>query len=337
MKAKNIRLSILDQSQVKKGDSPQQAISETIKAAKLADQLGYTRFWVSEHHNSLAFAGSTPEILVTYLAEQTKNIRIGSGGVMLSNYSPLKVAENFRMLEVLYPGRIDLGLGRASGTTPKTAEALNPFSKRTDEEFVVQLKDLVNYLHDTAASATETEKILATPQAETTPPIWMLSSGGQSAKSAAQMGAGLSFAHFIRPVGGPGVVQAYRDNFQPSAELPEQKAMVTAFVFCSEDKDLLRRHQAIMDYRFLQHTKTGKLPYVIFDEVKDITYTSEEQEMIVFNRQRLFSGTPGEIKPKLDQLISNYKVDELMVTVLTEGSEERLRSYELLADIYLKS
>src|ERR1700754_4762996 len=154
MSTNKIRLSVLDQSPVRKGVTAEQAVKETIALAKYTDELGYARFWVSEHHNTGALAGSTPEVLLAYLASQTKNIRIGSGGIMMPNHSALKVAENFRMLEALAPGRIDLGMGRAPGTDRLTASMLNPSNQFNEQDFVNQLYDLIHYFHDTGEPGT---------------------------------------------------------------------------------------------------------------------------------------------------------------------------------------
>jgi luciferase family oxidoreductase group 1 len=336
MKANNIRLSILEQSPVKVGGTFTEAIHETIALAQKADELGYTRFWVTEHHNRVAFASSVPEILTAELASKTKNIRIGSGGVMLPNHSALKVAENFRLLEILYPGRIDLGVGRASGTDPNTELILNPSGKRSDEDFALQLEDLSHYLNDRPLKGRQKVETYAVPQSDTTPPLWLLTSGGQSALTAAKLGTGLSFAHFIRPVGGQDVVEIYRNTFHPSAELPYPEVSIGVFVFCSDDREKLSRYQAIMDYRFLQLVTVGDLPAVSYGEIKDLQYTAEEQEKIIFNRQRMISGTPAEIKPRIEQFLNSYQSTELMVSTLAETFEDRMRSYELLADLFLK-
>jgi luciferase family oxidoreductase group 1 len=331
-----ISLSILDQSPVRKGASAQQAIQETIELAKLADNLGYTRFWVSEHHNTTALAGSTPEILIAHLAGETKNIKLGSGGVMLPNHSALRVAENFRMLEILFPGRIDLGLGRAPGTDRITASVLNPSNQWKEQDFLEQLNELRNYLHDTAEPGTIQERIIAIPQASTVPPMWLLSSSGQSGLFAAHFGMGMSFAHFINPLGGPESVQLYRDRFLPSIDRSVPEVNVSVGVFCSEDEEVIFRQQAVMDYRYLQLEKGGRLFPIGYDDIKQVSYNAAEQERIAHNRQRMLIGTPDVLKRKLDTLLADYKVNELMAVTITESFEDRLRSYELLAAMYLK-
>jgi luciferase family oxidoreductase group 1 len=334
MNTKNIRLSVLDQSPVRKGVTAEQAVKETIELAKYTDQLGYTRFWVSEHHNTGSLAGSTPEVLMAHLAGQTKNIRIGSGGVMMPNHSALKVAENFRMLEALFPGRIDLGMGRAPGTDRLTASMLNPSNQFREQDFIEQLYDLRNYFHDRGELGTPQSKIRAIPQVQTVPDMWLLSSSGQSGLFAAHFGMGLSFAHFINPIGGPEAVALYRERFQPSEDMPEQQANLAIFVFCSEDEEKIKRHQAVMDHRFNQFEKGAGIVPIGYEDIKGVVYSPAEQERILYNRKRVVTGNPEEMKIKLAQLASDYKVDEIICVTITEDFEDRLESYKLLAQIF---
>ena len=334
MNTKNLQLSVLDQSPVRKGVTAEEAIQETIALAKHTDQLGYTRYWVAEHHNTGSLAGSTPEVLIAYLASQTKNIRIGSGGVMMPNHSTLKVAENFRMLEALAPGRIDLGMGRAPGTDRITASKLNPSNHFAEQDFMEQLADLQHYFHDTAEPGTIRQKIRAIPQVQTVPAMWLLSSSGQSGLFAAHFGMGFSFAHFINPVGGPSAVQLYKERFQPSADLHQPEANMAIFVFCSEDQEKVEQHKAIMDHRFIQFEKGGGLSPLNYEDVKDAEYTLAEQDRIRYNRQRVVSGTPGKVKARLTQLAESYGVKEIMAVTIAEDFNDRLQSYQLLADMF---
>ncbi len=327
-----IRLSVLDQSPVRKGATARQAVQETMELAKLADQLGYTRYWVSEHHNTGSLAGSTPEILIAHLAGQTRHLRIGSGGVMLPNHSALKVAENFRMLEALFPGRIDLGMGRAPGTDRVTVSVLNPSNQFNEQDFGEQLMDLQNYLHDTAEDGPVAARIRAIPMIDTVPAQWLLSSSGQSSLYAAHFGTGFSFAHFINPVGGANAVDLYRSRFEPSADLATPEANVAIFAFCSEDEEKIRQHQAVMDYRFIQFEKGGGIQPLGYDDVKNATYTLQEQERIRMNRRRVISGTPEQMKAITTKLANTYQVDEVMLVTIAEHFEDRLQSYRLLAE-----
>lgn len=325
---------MLDQSPVRKGVTAEQGVQETIALAKLTDELGYHRYWVSEHHNTSILAGSTPEVLMAHLAGQTKNIRIGSGGIMMPNHSTLKVAENFRMLEALFPGRIDLGMGRAPGTDRITASILNPSNHFREQDFVEQLADLQHYFNDTAEEGNVRHRIRAIPMIQTTPAMWLLSSSGESGLFAAHFGMGLSFAHFINPFGGPQAIEAYRDRFQPSDNMQQPEATVAIFVFCSENPEKIKQHQAVMDHRFLQFESGGPRGPIAYEDVKDIAYTAAEQERIRYHRHRVITGSPSEIKLKLTWLANDYNVDEIIAVTITEDFEDRLESYRLLADVF---
>jgi luciferase family oxidoreductase group 1 len=334
MNTNNIRLSVLDQSPVRKGVTAEQAVKETVALAKYTDELGYTRFWVSEHHNTGSLAGSTPEVLIAYLASQTTNIRIGSGGVMMPNHSALKVAENFRMLEAIAPGRVDLGMGRAPGTDRLTASVLNPSNQFREQDFIEQLYDLRNYFHDTGEPGTPQARVRAIPQVKSVPDMWLLSSSGESGIFAAHFGMGMSFAHFINPIGGPEAVARYRERFQPSEDMQQEHANVAIFVFCSEDEDKIMRHQALMDYRFNQFEKGAGLTPAGYEDIKHIVYSPGEQERILHNRKRVITGTPGQMKIKLTKLAKDYDVDEIVAVTITEDFEDRLTSYRLLAEVF---
>jgi luciferase family oxidoreductase group 1 len=334
MSTNRIRLSVLDQSPVRKGVTAKQALQETVELAKFTDQLGYKRFWVSEHHNTTSLAGSTPEVLLAHLAGETNHIRVGSGGIMLPNHSALKVAENFRMLEALFPGRIDLGMGRAPGTDRATASVLNPSNRFSEQDFIEQLVDLRHYLHDTAEPGTIQERIFAIPQSDTVPEMWLLSSSGQSAIFAAHFGMGFSYAHFINPFGGAEAVQMYKELFQPSQDLKEPEANVAIFLFCSEDEEKIRRQQALMDFRFIQLERGGGLVPVTYEDIENVTYSLAEEERIRVNRHRMINGKSEELKQKLTQLSADYKVEEIIAVTITEDFNDRLKSYELLAKVF---
>lgn len=327
-------LSVLDQSPIRKGATAEQAVQETIALAVYTEQLGYHRFWVSEHHNTGSLAGSTPEVLLAYLASQTKSIRIGSGGVMMPNHSTLKVAENFRMLEALAPGRIDLGMGRAPGTDRLTASILNPSNTWAEQDFMEQLTDLQNYFHDTGEPGTPQGRIRAIPQVKSVPDMWLLSSSGQSGLFAAHFGMGFSFAHFINPVGGPAAVQQYKQRFQPSLDREQPQANMAIFVFCSEDEEKVMQHKAVMDHRFIQLERGGGISALGYEDVKDMQYTLNEQDRIRYNRQRVVAGSPKMVKERLLTLAESYGVDEIIAVTIAEDFDDRLNSYKLLADLF---
>ncbi len=330
----NIRLSVLDQSPVKRGGTARQAILETTELARLTDKLGYTRFWVSEHHNITSLAGSTPEVLIAHLAGETQHMRIGSGGIMLPNHSALKVAENFRMLETLFPGRIDLGMGRAPGGDRITSSLLNPTNKFSERDFIEQLTDLQNFLNDTPDLGSVMAKIKAIPIAETVPHLWLLTSSGHSGIIAAHFGMALSFAHFINPIGGPETMQMYYQQFKPSEQFPEAQGSVGVFVLCAETEEKALELQIAMDWRMLNIEKGLHEGLPSLEELKAIRYSIPELERITFNRQRMIFGTPESVKQQIEVLAGKYNVDEVVVATITNEFEDRKKSYELLAKAF---
>ncbi|HVG40654.1 MAG TPA: MsnO8 family LLM class oxidoreductase, partial [Chitinophagaceae bacterium] len=262
-----------------------------------------------------------------------KRIRIGSGGVMLPHYSALKVAENFKMLETLFPGRIDLGVGRAPGGDRLTASVLNPGNNFSEQDFVQQLFDLQNYLNDKFQPGTMGEKVRAMPLAPSVPQQWILSSSGQSGLFAAHFGMGFSFAHFINPVGGAQAIQMYQSRFKPSLNLEIPEANMAIFYFCSDDKEEVKKQQALLDHRFLQFEK-GVFESINYDEIKDVSYTAYELSRIDVNRQRAIIGDREEVNHRLTTLANEYGVDEIILVNIASEFKERLRSYEIAAELF---
>lgn len=329
-----IRLSVLDQSPVPMGRTPHEALQHTLELARLTDRLGYSRFWVSEHHNATSLAGSAPEVLLARLGAETSRIRVGSGGVMLPHYSALKVAENFRLLEALYPGRIDLGVGRAPGTDRITAHALNPHNTFSDEDFGEQLMSLRAYLRDEEVPDTIHEKVKAAPFISTVPELWLLSSSGQSGLFAAHVGAAFSFAHFINPVGGPKMVQLYRERFQPSPELAQPLANVAVFVLCADTEDKARELADTLALQMLKLELGDRTPVGPYSTVQEYPLAPEQRHRLAHHHRRIVSGTPDQVKEELLQLAAHYQVDEVVAVTIAYEYQDRLRSYELLAEAF---
>ena len=329
-----LRLNVLDQSPIRPGATPRQAVLETAALAQFADRLGYFRFWVSEHHNTETLAGSTPEVLLAYLGTLTSRIRLGSGGIMLPHYSALKVAENFRMLETLFPGRIDLGMGRAPGGDRLTAHALNPNNKFNENDFVEQLLDLQAYLRDERVPDTIHERVMAIPQADTKPELWLLSSSGQSGLFAAHLGMAFSFAQFINGHGGPEAVRTYRERFRPSLELAAPLANMAVFTLCADTEEKAQSLRAAMELQLLRFGKGERLTFPSEEEVRSYRFTAEDQLHLAQNRNRVVSGTPEKVHAQFTQLASDYGVDEITAVTITADFRDRLRSYELLARVF---
>lgn len=327
-----LKLGILDQSIVTHGKTAVDAIEETIATVKLGEKLGYNRFWVSEHHNSSFIAGSTPEVLMVKLADETKHIRIGSGGVMLPNHSALKVAENFRMLETLFPGRIDLGIGRAPGGDRITAALLNPSNDFSEQSYLQQLEYLQRFFRDEAA--TKYGPLLAVPQSPTIPSQWVLSSSGGSAKIAAQFGLGLAVARFINGFAQPDIVEIYRRNFEASSQFSKPHALLSISVLCGETEEQARDMRKFIDYVLVQFEQ-GKFDNFGDEEyIRKYQFNLAEQERIQRNRGRVISGTKDEVKEKLLALANDFDVDEVIVSTMANNTQNRRRSFELLAEAF---
>ena len=330
---KRIKISILDQSVVQKNKTPKEAIAETVETVKLAERLGYTRFWVSEHHNSTFIAGSAPELLMVKLADATESIRIGSGGIMLPNHSALKVAENFRMLETLFPGRIDLGIGRAPGTDRVTSSLLNPSNDFAEESYLRQLDHLQNFFSDTAYTR-DNRRILAVPQCDTIPEQWILSSSGGSSLIASRFGLGLVVAKFINGFVTPAVIDTYKENFKPSESFPQPHAMMAIFVLCAETEAKAKEMRKFMDYIFLQFEAGNFHDFADYEQIQKYVFTSEELQRIKHNSGRIISGTKEIVKEQLQTLAETFNVDEIIISTMAGNTEDRKRSFELVAEAF---
>jgi luciferase family oxidoreductase group 1 len=333
MSTRKLKLSILDQSIIRKGGTARQAITETIETVKIAEQLGFHRFWVSEHHNSTLIAGSAPEVLMVKLADETHHIRIGSGGIMLPNHSALKVAENFRLLETLFPGRIDFGIGRAPGGDRVTSALLNPSNTFSEENYLAQLEHLQAYFRDEAS--TGYGRILAVPQSNTIPQQWILcSSVGGSSTLAAKLGLGLVVARFINGNATAEMVHHYKKNFQPSDEFKKPKAMLAISVLCADTDEKANALRKLSDYNLLKFERGIFEPMSSPDEIADYKFSPEELFRIQNNKGRIISGTPDQVKIQLSNLAEEFDVDEIIVTTMTYAHTDRIHSFELLAKVF---
>lgn len=333
MGKRKIKLSILDQSIVRKDGTAAQAVGETIETVKLAEQLGYYRFWVSEHHNSEMIAGSAPEVLMVKLADETSTIRIGSGGIMLPNHSALKVAENFRMLETLFPGRIDLGIGRAPGGDRITAAMLNPSNTFSEEAYLRQLEHLQAYFRDEAI--TQYGRLLAVPQSPGIPEQWILTSSvGGSGAMAAKYGMGLVIARFINGHADVQIAEQYRQRFQSSEQFPEPKVLLAISVLCADTEEKAVQLRKLSDLNLLKFEQGRFEPMSSYEEIADYVFSPEELLRINNNKGRIVSGTAEQVKTQLIALAEAFDVDEIIATTMTYSQQDRLRSFTLLAEAF---
>jgi luciferase family oxidoreductase group 1 len=329
-----LRLSILDQSPIISGHTPAQAVHETIRLARAAEQLGYHRYWLAEHHALAALGDPCPEILVTRVAAETSAIRVGTGGVLLPYYSPFKVAEQFRMLEALYPGRIDLGIGRAPGGDRMTALAMGEGRYPAAEHFPEQVQYVVAYLDDAVPPEHPFAGVKAMPAGPTAPQVWLLGSSDYSGALAAQLGLRFAFAHFISSEGGDVVMGDYKRRYQPSAREPVPRALLCVFVICAETAREAERLSASIALRRLNTDRGVNSPVPSHEEARTYPYTEADRRRIAHHQQRVVQGTPETVRGRLLELREQYGADELMVITITGDYESRLRSYELLAGAF---
>jgi luciferase family oxidoreductase group 1 len=330
-----LKLSVLDQSPVRQGVTPRDALFETIELARHVDALGYSRYWLAEHHSSPGLAGSAPEIMVARVASETSHIRIGSGGVMLSHYSALKVAEQFRMLEALYPRRIDLGIGRAPGSDQLTAIALQHGPGALGiEHFPNQISDLLGFLDNRLPADHPFARIRAMPMGETSPEVWLLGSSDQSAIFAAYFGCAFSFAHFINDEGGPEIMDAYRQRFQSTERLANPQGSIGVFVVCADTEAEARRLAASRDLWRLRQRQGILAPFPPPEDALAYPYNPAELRLVEYHRQRQIVGGPEQVKQQLLALAEAYAVDEVVVLTICHDFAARKRSYALLAGAF---
>jgi luciferase family oxidoreductase group 1 len=357
-----VPLSILDLSPVAAGSSGAQSLRNSLDLARLADGLGYTRYWVAEHHNLPSIASSAPDIMIGQIAAATARIRVGSGGVMLPNHAPLMVAERFKVLEALFPGRIDLGLGRAPGTDPVTSYALRRRQDAGgDDDLLQRFQELVLFGSNGFPEGHPFRSVRAMPQDVALPPIWLLGSSGYSAQLAAMVGAGYSFAHHFADHDPVAAMLSYRDQFKPSAraahsasedareradasEASGQRsdsmarakpyAILACAAVCADSDAEAERLASTIDLNFVRRRHGEYLPLASPEEAAAYPYSPAERGLVARNRARLFVGAKATVLARLAPMIAATKADEVMVTTMIYDHAARRHSYELLAEAF---
>jgi luciferase family oxidoreductase group 1 len=330
-----VPLSVLDLSPVTSGSSGAEALRNSLDLAEFADRLGYTRYWLAEHHNLASIASAAPEIMIGQIAAKTRRLRVGSGGVMLPNHAPLMVAERFKVLEALFPGRIDLGIGRAPGTDPVTSMALRMRQEGSaDDDFLERLQELL--LLETRGYPEDHpfRSVRAMPSEVKLPPLWLLGSSDYSSQLAAAIGAGFAFAHHFATYDATAAMRFYREQFRSSALRDRPYAILGVAVVCADTQAEAERLASTLDLNALRRSKGEYLPLASPQEAASYTYTLADREKIARSRARLFVGTNQAVLDRLTPLIESTGADEVMVTSGIYDHGARKRSYELLAEAF---
>ena len=316
------------------------ALRNSLELARLADKLGFTRYWFAEHHNMPSIASTTPEIMIAMVAESTSRIHVGSGGVMLPNHTPLKVAETFKMLEALHPDRIDLGIGRAPGTDPATALALRGAGETLGADlFPRQLMELLEYGGRGASERLQARVTLpvgvaAIPREVLLPPIWLLGSSDYSAHFAALLGMGFGFAAHFSDFPPEGPMLAYREEFSSGGDLARPHAILTLSVICADTEEVAERLLSSLLVAFAR-LRTGQSSLLLPPE-QALAYRFSPQERAVVEaiRDRHIVGTPSTVKSRIEELAARTQADEVMVSTFVHAHAARMRSTELLAEAF---
>ncbi|HEX4409573.1 MAG TPA: LLM class flavin-dependent oxidoreductase [Xanthobacteraceae bacterium] len=328
-------LSVLDLSPVTTATPGSVALRNTIDLARLADRLGYKRYWVAEHHNLANIASSAPEIMIGQVAAVTTGIRVGSGGVMLPNHAPLMVAERFKVLEALFPGRIDLGLGRAPGTDPVTSYALRARQDaREGDEFLERFQELLLFERGGFPDGHPFRNVRAVPTDVALPPIWLLGSSGYSAELAAAVGTGFSFAFHFADYDAASAMLSYREHFKPSPTMAQPYAILGTAVIAADTDAEAERIAASADLHYARRAKGEYAPLASPEEAAAYPYTPVDRDRISRQRSRLVVGGIARVKERLLALIEATRADELMITTMVYDHAARRHSYELLAEAF---
>lgn len=332
-----MKLSVLDQAPITKGHSPSQALEYAVELAQLAEKLGYERMWMAEHHGTQSFASSAPEIMVAYLAAKTEKIRLGTGGTMMLHYSPLKMAEVFKTLSALAPGRIDYGVGRAPGGDKDSILALSQGKKPDFDHLYEKLETTLKLIKDEIPKEALYAKTIASPEDITLPKAWLLGSSGDSAIQAGRMGLGYSFAQFFMLNSmQKEIFELYRHHFKPSEFMEKPEISVAYLVTVAETKEEAEFQAKPQDIARL-HLAQGRMQQLMTPkEAEEYPLTEQEKEGIQINRQIHLVGTAKEVAKKIQQDQEVYGFQEAMICSISHTQEQRLNTYRLLAEEILR-
>jgi luciferase family oxidoreductase group 1 len=323
-----VPLSVLDLAPVSTGTSAAECVRRTVDLARLTERLGFCRYWFAEHHSLPAVASSSPEVLIAHVAAHTERIRVGSGGIMLPNHTPLRVAEAFNTLAALHPDRIDLGLGRAPGSEAVASKALRAFDGNSFSSMVSELLALTRKLFSPGHPFATLQVM---PNDAVPPPIWILGSSGASAESAGRAGLGYAFASHFSTDPPERALRVYRDNFRPGEQFPAPHSILAVAVVCAQTADEAERLATTMDLGWLRIERGEFAPLESPEEVAAYPFTPADRSAIERRRALVVVGDPDLVREQLTKRMAESGADELMILTNVWSHQARLRSYELVA------
>ncbi|MFJ8065747.1 LLM class flavin-dependent oxidoreductase [Psychrobacillus sp. NPDC096426] len=333
-----MKLSILDQSPISSNQTAKEALNESMELAKLGESLGYTRYWITEHHDLTGLASSAPEVMLAYIGTNTNTIRIGSGAVLLPHYKPFKVAEVYNTLATLFPSRVDVGLGRAPGGSAEATNALSDNFLQNVYKMPSLVKEFLHFLDNDFPTDHAFSKISASPVPEVSPVPWLLGTSKKSALLAAENGLAYAFGHFMSEEDGTAIIQRYLDAYIPRKQGQKPEVIVTVSVICSETTE--KAHE-VAKSTLIWALQRGRgegergVPSII--EAQQYSLNDQEEATLENMKKKLIIGNPTEVKEKLIELQTNYRADEIMLNTITYSTKDRFNSYRLIAAELLKN
>ncbi|HYK74024.1 MAG TPA: LLM class flavin-dependent oxidoreductase [Pseudoneobacillus sp.] len=327
-----MRLSILDQAPISANQTAREALNASMRLAQVGEELGYTRYWMAEHHDLPGLACPAPEVMLGYIGANTNKIRIGSGAILLPHYKPYKVAEVFNLLATLFPGRIDLGIGRAPGGSAEATNALSDQFLQQVWNMPKSVKELLQFLDDDFPSENEFTKLSAAPVPEIAPVPWLLGTSKKSALLAAEYGMAYTFGQFMSDQDGAAIIGQYLDSFKPRKQGDLPQVVLTISAICAETNEKAEEVALSTLIWALQRGKGSGAGVPSIEEAKQYPLNEAEQETIEKMKQKMMIGDPHKVKEKLAELAEQYKADEIMIVTITHSPEDKIQSYKLIAE-----
>ncbi|MCM3727460.1 LLM class flavin-dependent oxidoreductase [Neobacillus cucumis] len=327
-----MKLSILDQAPISSNQTAHEALNESMKLAQTGEKLGYTRYWIAEHHDLPGLACPAPEVMLSYIGANTSTIRIGSGAVLLPHYKPYKVAEVYNMLATLFPGRIDIGIGRAPGGSAEASNALSDNFLQQVWNMPKSVTELLHFLENDFPSEHEYKNLKASPVPPVPPALWLLGTSKKSALLAAEKGMSYAFGQFMSENNGPEIIQKYLDTFQPRTHWQKPEVILTVNVICAEMDEEAEEIALSSIIWSLQKSKGEGHGVPSIAQAKQYPLDDKDLQTIEKMKQNMIIGNPKKVIKKLYELVSLFHADEIMLVTITHLPEDRVKSYQLIAE-----